>query len=75
MTLKLARVEFEKLADKVLKDNPDMVRSLKNSRKRDFAHCYLGGSICKYIFSDLHSFIVYFLEGNKFISKKLLHKL
>jgi len=39
MTLKHARVEFEKLVDKVLKDNPNTVRSFKNSKKRDFAHC------------------------------------
>ena len=45
MNLKLGRVEIEKLVDKVLKDNPNTVRSFKNPKKRDFAHCYLGGSV------------------------------
>lgn len=44
MSLNLARVEVEKLVDKVVKDNPDTVRSFKNPKKGDFAHCYRGGS-------------------------------
>ena len=67
MTLKLARVEIEKLVDKVLKDNPDTVRSFRNPKKRDFAHCYLGGSVCEHIISSLRSLIFYILECNKFI--------
>ena len=69
MTLKPAHIEVEKLVDKVLKDNPNTVRSFKNLKNRDFSHCYLVSSVCEHIFSNLHNLIFYFLECNKFISK------
>jgi len=64
MTLKLGRVEVEKLVDKVLKDNPDTVRSFKNPKKRDFAHCYLGGSV-HIFFSNNHDLVTTMTESKK----------
>ena len=54
MTLKGDRAEIEKLLAKVIEENPDTVKSFRNPRRREFAHCFLGGMVITiYIFSLL----------------------
>jgi len=50
MTLKGDRAEIEKIVDKVIEGNPDMVQSFKNPRRREFAYCFLGGMVYKYLY-------------------------
>jgi len=50
MTLKGDRAEIEKLVDKVIEENLDTVKSFKYPRRREFAHCILGGMIYNYLY-------------------------
>jgi hypothetical protein len=50
MNLKCGRAEIEKLVDKVIKENPDTVRSFRNPKRREFAHCFLGGMVYKFLY-------------------------
>ena len=45
MNLKCGHAEIEKLANKVIEENPDKVRSFRNPKRRKFAHCFLGGMV------------------------------
>ena len=50
MTLKGDRAEIEKLVDKVIEENLDTVKSFRNPRRREFAHCFLGGMVYNYLY-------------------------
>ena len=50
MTFKGDRAEIENLVDKVIEENPDTVKSFKNPRRREFAHCFLGGMVYNYLY-------------------------
>ena len=50
MNLNCGRAEIETLVDKVIEENPDMVRSFKNPKRREFAPCFLGGMIYKFLY-------------------------
>ena len=50
MTLKGDPAEIEKLVDKVIEENPDTVKSFRNHRRREFAHCFLGGMVYNYLY-------------------------
>ena len=62
MKLKCGRAEIENLVDKVIAENPDNVRSFRNPKRREFAHCFLGGMVykCLYIITFNVWFEVYF---------------
>jgi len=50
MTLKGGHAEIEKLVNKVIEENSDTVKSFRNPRRREFAHCFLGGMVYKYLY-------------------------
>ena len=50
MKLMCGRAEIENLVDKVIDENSDMVRSFRNPKRREFAHCFLGGMVNKYLY-------------------------
>ena len=43
---KLDLAIIEKLVDKVIGENPDMIRSFRTQKRRQFAHLFLGGMVC-----------------------------
>ena len=42
--------EIEKLVNKVIEKNPDTVENFRNPRRTEFAHCFLGGVVYKYLY-------------------------
>jgi len=50
MNLKCGHAEMEKLVDKVIEENLDVVRSYRNPKRREFAHCFLGGMVYKFLY-------------------------
>ena len=62
MNLLFGRAEIEKSVDKVIEENPDMVRSFRNPNRRAFAHYFLGGMVYKglYILTFKVCFVIHF---------------
>ena len=49
MELKYGLAKIENLVDKVIEENPDTVRSFRNLKRSEFAHCFLGGMVYKFM--------------------------